>query len=323
MPSARLAVAATLAALAVVASSVAAPRTPKLGFSVFVHTSQNMDSIVWTGQEFLYVQNTENTVFSGPPTGLPIHVFATMPKLVEETRCILSPGTHGWPSGSIFCHSPDDKVYELPAAGGSSKVFATLPVPAGTVSDGALIWDDVGKFGYKLVAATGRTGKGAPLNGTVYTIDPSGTVEQVGTYQGPGADEVAIAPQGFGAIAGDALLGEDGGDVPADLLAMDPSGQTHTVVRVASGINPMIPIPAVRARTGLPHPGLYLTDDLSGNTYFAPASQLAAYAGDVFVASETGGHMWILEPHGSSFRAIPVRHNALHAKSIEAGIIVP
>ena len=127
MPSARLAVAATLAALAVVASSVAAPRTPKLGFSVFVHTSQNMDSIVWTGQEFLYVQNTENTVFSGPPTGLPIHVFATMPKLVEETRCILSPGTHGWPSGSIFCHSPDDKIYELPAAGSVAKTFDEPP----------------------------------------------------------------------------------------------------------------------------------------------------------------------------------------------------
>jgi len=28
-------------------------------------------------------------------------------------------------------------------------------------------------------------------------------------------------------------------------------------------------------------------------------------------------------PHGSSFRALPVRHNAMHAKSIEAGIFVP
>ncbi len=323
MLSARCAAVAAIAALVVVAPSAAAPRLPTLSFSVFVHTSENMDSIVWTGKQFLYVQNTQNTIYSAPPKGLPIHVFANMPPLVEETRCILSPGTHGWPAGVIFCHSPDDKIYEIPGTGGTPQVFAKLPVPTGTVSDGALTWDNVGHFGYKLVAATGRSGADEPLNGTVFTIDPSGVVQQIGTYQGPGVDEVAIAPAGFGSYAGDALLGEDGGAVPSDLVAMDPTGTTKTVVRLADGLNPIIPIPPATSRKGLPQPGLYLTDDETGDVYFAPAAPLAPYVGDVLIAAENSPLFWVLVPHGKSYRALPVRHNVLNSVSIEAGITVP
>jgi hypothetical protein len=322
MAVARIAV-VTLAALALTTPAAGAPASPRLTLTVFAHTDQNMDSIVWTGRQFLYVQNTENTIWSAPPAGAPVARFATMPKLVEETRCVQSPGTHGWPAAVIFCHSPDDKIYEIPGGGGEATVFATLPVAAGTVSDGALVWDDVGKFGYKLVAATGRSGADQAVGGTVYTVDPAGQVQQVGTYGGPGADEVAIAPAGFGSIAGDALLGEDGGSVPSDLVAMDPSGGVRTVVRLALGINPIIPILATSNRKSSPPAGVYVTDDLTGNTYFAPAAQLERYAGDLLVASEAGARFWILVPHGSSFRAIPVRHNALHAKSIEAGIYIP
>ncbi|HEY3922080.1 MAG TPA: hypothetical protein VGL76_08190 [Gaiellaceae bacterium] len=290
---------------------------------MFAHTKQNMDSIVWTGTQFLYVQNTQNTVWAAPPNGLPVHVFATMPKLIEETRCLLSPGTHGFPAGVIFCHSPDDKIYEIPGKGGNPTVFATLPVPSGTVSDGALAFDSVGRFGYRLVAATGRSGANQAKGGTVYTVDPSGAVHAVGGYSGAGADNVAIAPAGFGSVGGDALLSEDGGSVPANLVAMDASGKTHVVVHLALGLNPIVPIEKATAGSGRPRAGLYVTDDLSGNTYFAPAAAFASYAGDVLVGSELGGRFWIVEPHESSFRALRVRHNAIHAKSIEAGIFIP
>ncbi len=246
-----------------------------------------------------------------------------MPRLVEETRCILSPGTHGWPAGVIFCHSPDDKIYEIPGAGGTPRLFATLPVPAGTVSDGALVWDDVGHFGYNLVAASGRSGANEPLDGAVFTVDPSGTVQQIGTYQGPGVDEVAIAPAGFGALAGDALLGEDGGAVPANLVAMDPTGKTETVVRLADGLNPIIPIPSPTQRVGIPNAGLYLTDDETGDVYFAPISTLASYVGDILIAAEDKPRFWVLVPHGQSYRALPVAVNELHSKSLEGGILIP
>jgi hypothetical protein len=314
---------AVLVLLGALPAAAASPLSPRVQFSVFVHTDQNMASIVWTGSRFLYVENTKNTVWAGPASGLPVDQFSSMPALTEETRCILSPGTHGFPAGVIFCHSPDDKIYEISGSGGDPMLFATLPVPPGTVSDGALAFDNVGKFGYRLVAATGRSGAGAALNGTVYTIDPAGAVEEVGAYQGPGADEVAIAPSGFGSIGGDVLLGEDGGNVPAALVAMDPTGATRTVVQLALGLNPIIPIPKLTGRKGLPHAGVYITDDETGDTYFAAAAQFAPYAGDILIASEGLGRFWILEPHGQSFRALPVRHNAIHAKGIEGGIFVP
>jgi hypothetical protein len=318
-----LALSALAVALAMATVVPASSGPPALTFSIFVHTTQNMDSIVWTGSQFLYVQNTENTVWVAPPTGLPLRRFATMPRLVEETRCIRSPGSHGFPRRAIFCHSPDDKIYELPEGGGVARVFAALPVPPGTVSDGALAFDDVGTFGHRLVAATGRSGAGQALGGAVYTIDPSGRVRQVGTYSGPGADNVVIAPPGFGSAAGAALLAEDGGSGPADLVAMDARGATHVVVRLSSGLNPIVALPRATPRAGLPRSGLYVTDDETGNTYFAPAAELAPYAGDVLVGSELGGRFWIVEPHGSLFRALPVRHRAMHAKSLEAAIFVP
>ena len=194
MSRVRFAVAAAAAVVALAVPTAGASRAPVLSFSVFAHTKQNMDSIVWTGTQFLYVQNTQNTVWAAPPKGLPVHVFATMPKLTEETRCLLSAGTYGFPAGVIFLHSPDDKIYEIPRKGGNATVFATLPVPSGTVSDGALAFDNVGKFGYRLVAATGRSGANQAKGGAVYTIDPAGAVHRVGSYSGAGADNVAVAP---------------------------------------------------------------------------------------------------------------------------------
>ncbi len=86
--------------------------------TVFARVGMGMDSIAWTGRGFVYVVNTMNTVWSAPPAGLPITQITTMPQLVEETRCVLSPGTHGFQFGAIFCHSPDNKVYEIPAPAG-------------------------------------------------------------------------------------------------------------------------------------------------------------------------------------------------------------
>ena len=108
------------------------PANPTLRFDVITKTTQKLDSLVWTGRQFLYVQNTANTVWAAPPAGYPLAQFATMPKLVEETRCILSPGRQGFPAGTIFCHSPDNKIYEISPNGSSVTVFASLPnaVPA-------------------------------------------------------------------------------------------------------------------------------------------------------------------------------------------------
>lgn len=303
-----------------------APATPTLRFDVVTKTTQKLDSLVWTGRQFLYVQNTANTVWAAPPAGHPLTQFATMPKLVEETRCILSPGAQGFPPGTIFCQSPDHKIYEISPNGASVTVFATLPAPYPPASDGALAFDTVGRFSYRLVAATGRSGGREPAGGDVYTIDSHRRIQRVGTYAGPGgADELVIAPSGFGSVAGDALLTVDAG-ASGDVVAIDSTGRTRTIATFPDGPNPIAPIPHLAQSTrtnGAAVPGLYVSDDLTGYTYIAPAAGLSRYAGDVIVGGEAHPTFWILEPKGDSFVKIPLRDNLpAGTSSLEQAVFV-
>jgi hypothetical protein len=294
---------------------------------VITKTTQKLDSIVWTGRQFLYVQNTTNTVWAAPPAGRPLHRFATMPRLVEETRCILSPGGHGFPSGVIFCHSPDNKIYEISPDGSNKTVFATLPAPHPPAADGALAFDSVGRFGYRLLAATGRSGGPKPAGGRVYAIAPNGHVQAVGSYAGPGgADELVIAPRRFGSVAGDALLTVDAGASGGRVVALVPSGRTRTIATFHLGVNPIAAIPKLPSGTGgtrAPFPGLYLNDDKTGYTYMAPAASFARYAGDVIVGTESPRALfWILKPKGHRFAEIALRDNLAAGTSLEQAIFV-
>jgi len=303
-----------------------APR-PALRFQVITKTTQKLDSIVWTGKQFLYVQNTANTVWAAPPAGRPLHKFASMPRLVEETRCVLSPGRHGFPPGAIFCHSPDNKIYEISPDGATKTVFASVPARYPPAADGALAFDSVGRFGYRLLAATGRSGGLKPAGGVVYAIDSSGHVQRVGGYAGPGgADELVIAPRGFGSVAGDVLLPVDAGASGGAVVGMDPSGRMRPIATLPLGLNPIAPIPKLPRTTGrtrAPFPGLYINDDKTGYTYLAPAASLARYSGDLIVGTESPRALfWILEPRGKGFAEIPLRDNLATGTSLEQAIFV-
>ena len=320
--------AGTLASCSSTAAAPArVPPRPTLRFHVIAKTTQKLDSVVWTGRQFLYVQNTKNTVWAAPPAGRPLQQFAKMPALVEETRCVLSPGSQGFPPGSIFCHSPDNKIYEITPDGSKVTVFATLPAPYPPAADGALAFDSVGRFGHRLLAATGRSGSAKPAGGRVYTIDAHGRVQHVGSYAGPGgADELVIAPPRFGSVAGDALLTVDAGARGGAVVAFGPSGRTRTIATLPIGVNPIAPIPKLSRRTGrarAPFPGLYLNDDKTGYTYVAPAASLARYAGDVIVGTESPRALfWILKPRGNGFAEIPLRDNLAAGTSLEQAIFV-
>ena len=331
-------VAVTLAvALSSCGSTAAAPRRvasagpaappATLTFHVIAKTTQKLDSIVWTGRQFLYVQNTANTVWSAPPAGRPLHKFATMPRLVEETRCILSPGSHGFSASVIFCHSPDNKIYEISPDGAKKTVFASLPAPFPPAADGALAFDSVGRFGYRLLAATGRSGGLQPAGGVVYAINALGHVQRVGSYAGPGgADELVIAPRRFGSVAGDALLTVDAGPHGGAVVALDPAGRTRSIATFPLGSGPIAPIPQLPTTTGTtlaPVPGLYVDDDKTGYTYVAPAAFFGRYAGDVIVGTESPrGLFWILKPRGEGLAEIPLRDNLAGGTSLEQAIFV-
>lgn len=250
-----------------------------------------------------------------------------MPRLVEETRCILSPGTHGFPAGAIFCHSPDNKIYEISPDGANKTVFATLPAPYPPSADGALAFDGVGRFGYRLLAATGRSGGLKPAGGLVYAIGSLGHVQQVGSYAGPGgADELVIAPRRFGSVAGDALLTVDAGPHGGAVVALDPIGRTRSIATFPLGPDPIAPIPQLPIATGTilaPAPGLYVDDDKTGYTYAATAASFIRYSGDVIVGTESPrGLFWILKPRGMGFAEIPLRDNLSAGTSLEQAIFV-
>jgi hypothetical protein len=292
---------AVLSAALVTASEARGP-VATLHFRVLAHTGIRLTDVTWTGSGLLYVENTTNTLWSAPPAGAPLTMFASMPRVVEETRCRVSPGTHGWERGTIFCHSPDNTIYRITPDGHSVTVFAKLP--EADISDGALTFDTSGAFGFGLVAATGRSGP-SPNGGDVYAIDTSGAVRRVGHYAGPGgAEEVEIAPSGFGTAARAALVTLDAGPT-GRLVAVAADGRSRTIARFPDGANPIAALVSTPIR-GTGHAGLYVTDTLSSNAYLAPASELRAYAGDVVVGSEVQGLFWVIRPRGRGYETLRI-----------------
>lgn len=300
----RLAGIAATAVAALVAVPEARAPEPLLHVMVFAATTIQLTDVAWTGSSFLYVENTTNRIWSAPPGGGPVRLFATLPKQVEETRCRVSPGAHGWPAGVVFCHAPQNAIYRIGPGGGSVKVFAALPET--TTADGALAFDRSGSFGYRLLAATGRSGAGQSGGGSVYAIDPGGTVTRIGGYHGPGgADEALVAPAGFGSAARALLLTVDAGP-QGRVVAVGADGRSRTIASLPDGPNPIVSLGPGEPAHGRAAPGLYVTDTLSKNVYLAPAAGLERYRGAVLVGSELRARFWILRPRGGGFAVLPV-----------------
>ncbi|HVP74801.1 MAG TPA: hypothetical protein VMS63_02175 [Gaiellaceae bacterium] len=290
-----------LAALVPVAAAAAAGPKP-LQPRVFADTGVRLTDVVWTGTRFLYVENTTNRVFAAGPQGAPVRQVASMPSLLEETRCRLSPSAHGFAADDVYCHAPDNTIYRI-GPDGTVSVFATLP--DSSVSDGALAFDTVGRFGYALVAATGRSGAAEPSGGDVYAIDATGAVRRIGSYSGPGgADEIAVAPARL--AAGQLVIGVDAG-ARGTLVLMDALGRTRTIASLPDGPGPLAAVAAPpRHPRPSPPPGLYFTDTGSTDVFLVPAAQLAPYIGDVIVGSEMKGLFWVVRPrpHGRGLQTV-------------------
>ena len=79
-------------------AAAAAAAAPTLHFDVFARTDIRLTGVVWTGAQFLYIENTTNAIFAGDARGGPLRPFAALPSMSEETRCVVSPGGHGFPA---------------------------------------------------------------------------------------------------------------------------------------------------------------------------------------------------------------------------------
>src|SRR2546430_16486596 len=100
-------------AMAAVVTTAAGASTPTVHFHVSARTGLRLTDIVWTGRQFLYVDNTTNRVAAAGPSGMPLRPFAQRPRQVGETRCSPSPGAHGFAAGDLYCPLPHTKISRL------------------------------------------------------------------------------------------------------------------------------------------------------------------------------------------------------------------
>ena len=135
---------------------------------------QNLDSLVWTGTQFLYVQNTANTVWAAPPAGLPLRQFATMPQARggDPLRPSRPVGRASRPARSSATRRTT-RFMKSARTARASRCSRRFPRPTRPRRTEHSAFDSVGHFGYRLLAATGRSGAAKPAGGFVYTIDRS------------------------------------------------------------------------------------------------------------------------------------------------------
>jgi hypothetical protein len=286
------------------AAGASGAAAPTLTFTTFAHTDLPLGQVVWTGTSFLYLAENLAQIEAADASGANAHLFVTVPGGLggEEIRCAV-PVIAYWPDG-VYCHTPDNRILRIARDGSSFTQLAQLP---GGPSDGGLVFDSTGKFGYALLASTGGS---AFSGGDVYAVRRDGRVQHIGSYPGPGgADGLTMAPKKFGRASGLLLLSIDQDAVSGRVLAIDRKGQVQVVASgLGNGDNPIVavaPVPKTRP-AGLPAAGLYVPNTNTMDVYFAPAAQLAPYVGQVLVGSELGGSFWLVRPTATGFASEPV-----------------
>jgi len=289
-----------LAAAAFVAGAgMSAAAAPDLTFTTFAHTDLPLGQVVWTGSSFLYLPENLSQIETADMAGANARVFAMIPGGLggEEIRCAVPPLAY-WPDG-VYCHTPDNRILRISRDGTSLTQLAQLP---GGPSDGGLVFDSTGKFGYALLASTGGSGSNG---GEIYAVRRDGRVQHIGAYPGPGgADAITMAPRSFGAASGLLLLSIDQDSVSGRVLAIDRKGNVEVLASgLGNGDNPIVSIPpASRTRpAGSPPAGLYVPNTNTMDVYFAPASQLTPYAGQVLVGTELRGNFWLISATPTGF----------------------
>lgn len=302
-PALLVAVAAALVAAGAAVADAASGASPGLRLERLVRSGLGLGDVVVAGDRLLLVAETTGQIRSTALDGSGLRRFARLPRVSEELRCRVAPaGLAGFTPGEVWCHAPDNVIWRIGAGGGAATKVATLPEQG--PSDGALAFDTGGRFGGRLLAATGGSGQGGAGGGTVYAVTAHGEVQRVAAYDGPGgADNIAMAPPSFGRDAGLLLLAID--HLPKEgkaasegrLVALAPDGTQSTLLAAHGvGFNGIVALPhdlppaAAGAGVG-GRAGLLLSETFSKSVWRLPAAALAGHGGAVVVSGET--RLWL------------------------------
>jgi hypothetical protein len=307
---------AIFTAVAVLSTSAAATASPHLNVRPLVKTNLPLGDVVATDGHVLYIAEHTGQIEVGGLEGSRPKPFVTLPREGEEVRCIPSPPNTAFAPG-LYCHTAANNIYRVTRSG-RVRLFARLPERR--TSDGALTFDTSGRFESKLLAATGRSND--HHGGAVYAIDARGVVVKLGSYPGPGgAENAAIAPKGFGTASGELLLTTDTPSREGRLVAFTPNGRAHVLAVIrGDGLNSLAVLPR---RWGGRRSGVLVADTFWRTAWFVPARQLRRYAGDVLVAAELRGWVYIIEP-GHPYRPIRLDTNLTRSHyNLEGAAVIP
>jgi hypothetical protein len=278
------------------ASAVAAP--PRVYVRQLAKTGLPLGDIASTGGHLFYIAENTGQIDESGLAGRPLRPLVTLPRAGEEVRCVPAPTGHGFAAG-LYCHTARNNIYRVTTAG---RVVLFARLPERRTSDGALAFDTTGRFGFALLAATGRSDD--HHGGAVFAISPRAAVTTIASYPGPGgAENAAIAPAGFGAVAGDLLLTTDTARIEGRLLAIDPRDHVSIIATVhGDGLNSLAVIPHTRWEG--PTAGIAIADTRSRTAWLVPAAAIQPYAGDVMVANELRGWIFTVEPVNGGYRTL-------------------
>ena len=291
-------------------ASASSAGAPPLTFRLFVNTSLPLGQVLWTGSSFVYIAQHQGYLLSSDPQGENLQRFATFAQGGDETRCAESIGAPYWPAG-LYCHTADNRILRISSDGQTISLLTRLPSSAGPVSDGAIAFDNVGRFGHRMLVASGDS---TSNGGTIFAVTPKGSVTRIGSYPGPGgADNITVASTRFGTASGNVLIAVDESRASGSVIAMDSLGRTRRIAsHLGNGANP---IDVIRASPATRSPnaaaaGFYFGDAESGNVFMAPAAELRPYVGDIIVGCEFHSWFWIVRPtHSGGFQTLRLQSN--------------
>ena len=197
-------------------------------------------------------------------------------------------------------------VIQIDALGQARRL---VDLPAGA-SPGGIAFDDVGRFGHRLLVTASLHGAAV-----VYAIDCAGRVATITTHAPSVEGGIVVAPTTFGAFAGD-LVGAD--EHSGRLVAIGPDGGSRILARSGLpsggdiGVESIGVIPmdvggtsaylADRRSPGNRHPGTDSILRLTG----AQLAHAGAQSGDLLVATEGGAKTIVVH----CARTCTVRHVA-------------
>jgi hypothetical protein len=307
---------ALFTAIAALSTSAAAAAPPHLNVRPLVKTNLPLGDVVATDGHVFYIAEHSGQIEVGGLDGARPKPFVTLPREGEEVRCIASP-PETWFAPGLYCHTAANNIYRVTPSG-RVRLFARLPERR--TSDGALAFDTSGRYDSTLLAATGRSND--HHGGAVYAINARGVVVKLGSYPGPGgAENAAIAPKGFGTVSGELLLTTDTPSQKGRLVAFAPNGRARDLTVIAGdGLNSLVVLPR-RWHDG--QSGVLIADTLSRTAWFLRAQQLRRYVGDVLVAAELRGWIYIIEP-GRPYRTIRLETNLTRSHyNLEGAAVIP